>query len=139
VNNPGYQPSCWESFGTSYFVQWEQSFYGVHWVTADPSATDSSYHTVAADESLPHFPMKAGKFRNSSRKIVLGDWNWNPNRHIDEPTTLWHHKYSKGVKDRQMNMLFGDGHAEDYTFPRWWDALSTSGNQPLLDPNGELW
>jgi hypothetical protein len=45
-----------------------------------------------------------------------------------------------------MNMLFGDGHAEDYTFPRWWDngdaahpQWGTSGNQPLLNPDGELW
>jgi prepilin-type N-terminal cleavage/methylation domain-containing protein/prepilin-type processing-associated H-X9-DG protein len=157
VASIGYQVSCYDSYGTSYFVQWQESFFGVRYVTADPS---NPFSIKYVDPPLPHTPMKSGQFKNASRKIIASDWNWSKNRHIDEPTTMWHHKFVKnsipGVNaQRYMNIVFADGHAEDFAFPLWYESLNDGGTDApasvpgqtqtpgglknVPDPNREFW
>ena len=151
-----YVPSCWDAFGTSYFIQWQQSYYRVQYVTAVGAGTAPITKSVDADPPFPHYPLKLGKFKNSSHKLILGDWNWSPNRWVEDPTTLWHHKPSdqrvgggtnkniNTTKLRQMNILFADGHAEDFAFPKWWEdmmknSVTAGGNSGAPDPNAEVW
>ena len=65
-------------------------------------------------------------------KIIQGDWPWHANRDSADPRTVWH--FAKGT--RYENMLFGDGHVQNYRFPpemdHWLDA-------PLPDRNFDWW
>jgi len=137
-----YTPSCYEAFGTSYFVQWGNSFYGVRYVTANPQEVNKY---VTADPDIPHTPMRFGNMKNDVHKIIMGDWNWQPNRPVTEANTLWHKRVTSGNKTRQMPMLFADGHVDDYAFPEWWERQqgnpvdAITGLPKLLDPHGELW
>ncbi len=126
----GYLPSCWDSFGTSYMVPWQFSVFGVAYVTADPDSTVR----VSYDPPLPHLPLKAGADKDLTHKIIAGDWNWPKNRHINEPDTVWHHPFNPNGP-RRMNILFGDGHAEDFTFPAWYETLDDGGTG---DANGKV-
>jgi prepilin-type processing-associated H-X9-DG protein len=58
-----------------------------------------------------------------SIKIVLGDWNWHPNRLIKNPQTLWHFP---GRGQRSVNMLFADGHAQIFDFPAFYEEPPVS-------------
>jgi prepilin-type N-terminal cleavage/methylation domain-containing protein/prepilin-type processing-associated H-X9-DG protein len=147
-----FQISCFDTFGTSYFVQWQISVFGIKFVTSNPAFVPT--YGLTYDGPTPHTPMKTGQFKNSPRKILAGDWNWSKNRHIDEAATMWHHKPKKDpLAQRYMNIVFADGHAEDYAFPLWYETLddggSSTGSTAVLgtpantqfapDPKHDLW
>jgi hypothetical protein len=50
-------------------------------------------------------------------KIIQGDWPWHANRSILSDRSVWHNYKGK----RFENMLFGDGHVENYRFPKEMD------------------
>jgi prepilin-type N-terminal cleavage/methylation domain-containing protein len=106
--------SCFDGYGTSYILQWRLSAYRVGRVTG-PGGT------------IP--PLRKSAVKNPSLKILGGDWNWHPNRHLDQPRTVWHRMSST---DRQMCMLFADGHVEYFRFPTGYSDLPGL-NQPI-DP-----
>ncbi len=133
-----YQVSCYQSYGTSYFVQWQSSFFGIHWVTADPSLTGSApnaNYLKDIDPPFPHDPLKQG-FKQSSTKIIAGDWPcMDPaERQITSKTTVWHHR--PGGHTFYGNVLFGDGHAADFAFPAWWSTADATHD--ARDPS-KLW
>jgi prepilin-type N-terminal cleavage/methylation domain-containing protein/prepilin-type processing-associated H-X9-DG protein len=93
--------TAYRAYGTSYLTAFGINCFGTQVVTGKG---DPGY--------VP--PMRVGMLGDMTRKIVLGDWNWHPNRALTAPQTLWH---TKGGTERKMNMLFADGHAELFTFP----------------------
>ncbi|MEO0476972.1 MAG: hypothetical protein AAF085_13520, partial [Planctomycetota bacterium] len=94
-----------------------------------PMNIDKKQFNVRVGSSTWSYP--AGSLSN---KIVLGDWNWHQNRPATSEQTLWHSKVGGG---RSLNMLFGDGHAEFYTFSEEYES-GAWGNQP--DPvANEIW
>jgi prepilin-type N-terminal cleavage/methylation domain-containing protein len=107
--------TCFEDYGTSYLVQFKFDVFGVQAVTSDTA------------------PMKLGQV--NARKIILGDWNWHSNRPMTILRTLWHRNYKPGDQRRQ-NMLFGDGHAEEFAFPVEYE--SRPGDFPV-DRNTAYW
>src|ERR1043166_1137270 len=115
------EKSCYDAYCTSYLVPWQMSVFGIRFVTADPQ----SRVTVSYDPPLPRLPLKAESGTESARKLLAGDWNWSKNRHLDQPSTIWHHRASATL---QLNILFGDGHAEDFTFPAWYETLNDGGS-----------
>ncbi len=93
--------NCFDDYGTSYLVQHEYGAFGIQAVT-----------------SLMR-PMKGSQV--NVRKIIIGDWNWHANRSLTILRTLWHRTY-KNRDQRRQNMLFGDGHAQEFAFPLEYDS-----------------
>jgi|SRR5579872_3508620 len=136
--------SCYEAYGTSFQVQWNQGK-----TSGDPETTP--FGVVPVDGGADVNPrggyimdpinrpaakygkgiMCEGIMYNGpwSTKIVMGDFNWQGNRLITDPRVLWHRPMKRDV--RQQNMLFGDFHAEFFIFPKNYGAY----NLPV-DPAG---
>ncbi len=85
--------SCFDSYGTSYLVEWSQNAFGVQKVTDAPGGTPIKETQVALKPVT---------------KILLGDWIWHFNRDITLPDGVWHNNRGQ----RRLNMLFGDSHVE---------------------------
>jgi prepilin-type N-terminal cleavage/methylation domain-containing protein len=118
--------NCYDFYGTSYLFQWQGNVFAVLHVTAN-ATTGYSYSSV-------RIPMKTSHGGNMSSKIIAGDWNWHPNRPISDPRTMWHAKGNR----RQQNILFGDTHAEFFTFPLIYDQNPINANidwDPIYNPN----
>ncbi|KAF0180057.1 MAG: prepilin-type N-terminal cleavage/methylation domain [Limisphaerales bacterium] len=96
---------CFNSYGTSYLVQWNGTNFGVAQVTAQ---------TVARARRTSDYA------RYSDRKILFGDWNWHPNRAVNVLQGQWH---NYGGRNR-YNMAYADGHAEFYEFPPGFATLA---------------
>ena len=78
-------------------------------------------------------PIKVSSIaRRPSSKIIQGDWPWHANRSITDKRTIWHNY--KG--QRFENMLFGDGHVENYKFPKEMEKWLSS---PAPDPSFKWW
>lgn len=104
---------CFDSYGTSYLVEWNGPAFGVAQITATTvaGAKRSSDYTRAVD-----------------RKILFGDWNWHANRAVNVLQGQWH---NYGGRNR-YNLAFGDGHSEFYEFPAGYSSLAV-GTTP--DPD----
>ncbi|MCF7764660.1 MAG: type II secretion system GspH family protein [Verrucomicrobia bacterium] len=120
--------SCYTSWGNSYLPQWVGDHFRVRRVTGD---------SKAAPNTPQGTPMKDSELaRSPANKIIHGDWPWHANRPVGEGATvdqrnIWHNY--KG--QRFENMLFGDGHAENYKFPKEmqnWISIAP-------DPNWKWW
>ena len=118
--------NCFEFFGTSYLVQWKYDVFGVANVTSDTDQTRK--------------PMRMGQFKESPKKIVIGDWNWHVNRPLTSRQTVWHRNGT--TLQRRFNMLFADGHAEAYLFPIEYEQppvnINAEGVAPP-DPGRGFW
>ena len=104
---------CFDSYGTSYLVEWNGPAFGVAQVTSQTVANSkrSAEYTRAVD-----------------RKILFGDWNWHANRLVNVLAGQWH---NYGGRNR-YNLAFADGHAEFYEFPAGYSGLA-AGTAP--DPD----
>lgn len=131
--------SAFKAFGISYMIQWNENgrmpSFGVVPVTGYARLYETGerkhsklYRAAKLGEAIT---MLDGKTYNGSwsEKIIQGDLNWHANRPIDDPRVLWHKPAKEGV--RQQSMLFGDGHAEFYEFPKIYGAHSLP-----VDPAG---
>jgi len=98
---PGYK-TAWEAFGNSYRTQFGVNTFRVRHVTAH--VTDTSIRPIRSTEISVH----------PSNKIITGDSPWHGNRITSDPKSAWHTLRGK----RSHNMLFGDGHAQFYLFPK---------------------
>ncbi|GMV24420.1 MAG: hypothetical protein AMXMBFR58_04510 [Phycisphaerae bacterium] len=100
--------NCYEAYGTSYLPSWNYE----NFATAHTSATGAKGFRPMRD-SDPRGPQTS--------KLVMSEWVWHGNRPLTEPQNLWHNIRAL----RQYNILFGDGHAAFFTFPReiekWFD------------------
>ena len=98
---PAYK-SCWEAFGDSYRTQFGVNTFRVRHITAH--VDDLSIRPIK-DTDIAVRPVN---------KIILGDSPWHGNRISSDPRSAWHAVRGK----RSHNMLFGDGHAQFYLFPK---------------------
>ena len=111
--------TCYDAYGTSYLVQWAGDNFRVKKVTGDSLVPANG-------------PIKASEIALApTTKIIQGDWPWHGNRDQNNRQTQWH----RGAK-RSFNMLFGDAHAELYTFP---DQVKDWVVSPLPDRNYRWW
>lgn len=105
--------SCWDSWGNSYQAEWHRDAFRTKKVCGDrrhPGAEEGA----SINESEVS--------RKPSTKIIQGDWPWHGQRSTDDPRTVWH--FAKGK--RYENMLFGDGHVQNYFFPPEMDGWRDS-------------
>ena len=118
--------NCFDAYGTSYLLPFKLDLFGVRHVTAQPTGIG---------------PRRAGLRGPASTKIILGDFTWHPNRRLTDGRTVWHGQ-SHPAKERRMNMLFLDGHAELFTFPAAFedvfDWTLPAANAPA-DPSRGYW
>jgi prepilin-type N-terminal cleavage/methylation domain-containing protein/prepilin-type processing-associated H-X9-DG protein len=94
--------TVWEAFGNSYRTQFGVNTFRVRHVTAD--IIDKSIRPIRSSEVAIR-PIN---------KIITGDSPWHGNRISADPKSAWHTVRGK----RSHNILFGDGHAQFYLFPK---------------------
>ncbi len=121
--------TCYTSWGNSYLPQWVSDHFRTRRVTADSKAPKGS----AQSKSLTESELMKGP----SNKLIHGDWPWHANRPLGEGVAvdtrnIWHSYRGK----RFVNMLFGDGHAENYHFP---SQMQNWLSSPAPDPNWDWW
>ena len=111
--------TCFEAYGTSYLVQWAGDNFRAKKVTGDS--------IVIANK-----PIKGTEVAlRPTTKLIQADWPWHGNRDQFDRQTQWH----RGAK-RSFNVLFGDAHAELYTFP---DKVKDWISSPAPDMNYLWW
>jgi len=94
--------TVWEAFGNSYRTQFGVNTFRVRHVTAH--VDDRTIRPIKGTEISIH-PIN---------KIICGDSPWHGNRVSGDPKSAWHTFRGK----RSHNILFGDGHAQFYLFPK---------------------
>jgi prepilin-type N-terminal cleavage/methylation domain-containing protein len=100
--------SCYLGWGNSYLVEWAGDAFRVKKVTGD-----SKNPTAESGK-----PIKASEVaQRPTTKVILGDWPWHANRSTFDRRSEWHNFKGR----RYENMLFGDGHAEYFQFPKEMD------------------
>ncbi len=115
--------NCWEAWGNSYLLQWQNDEFGVEHVGG------KMYRNISFK------PSNTGNriARRPATKILLGDWTWFGDRSLSRSQTVWHHQAGKRV----FPLLFGDNHTENWAFPPSYDASYTYSTPP--DVNGKFW
>ena len=88
--------NCFESFGTSYLVQWRSHNFGVGRVTSN------IYSQIPS----------VSEWEKPTKKLIISDWVWHGNRKFTNSQTKWHDR-----KVRRYPTLFADSHVEIFTFP----------------------
>ncbi len=104
---------CFDSYGTSYLVEWNGPAFGVAQITSQ---------TVANAKRTSEY------IRAVDRKILFGDWNWHANRAVNVQAGQWH---NYGGRNR-YNLAWLDGHSEFFEFPAGYPSLA-AGTVP--DPD----
>jgi prepilin-type N-terminal cleavage/methylation domain-containing protein/prepilin-type processing-associated H-X9-DG protein len=122
-----YWPSArtaFEGWGNSYLILWAVDWFRCKHVTGDSTAPRGSAEAT---------PIKTSEIaRNAVNKIIQGDWPWQGSRDINDKKSVWHNYKGK----RTFNMLFGDGHVENYLFPKEYVNWQLS---PPYDPKFKWW
>jgi prepilin-type N-terminal cleavage/methylation domain-containing protein len=117
--------SCWEGWGNSYLVEWYGDAFRVKKVTGAPGLAPSDPAGT---------PIKTSEVaRKPSNKLIQADWPWHANRNINDKRTVWHNYKGR----RYENVLFGDGHVENYHFPKEMNTDMWMSITP--DPNFLWW
>ena len=116
--------TAYEGWGNSYMNMWAVDWFRVKHVTGDASAPKGTPEAT---------PMKTSEIaRSAANKIVQGDWPWHGTRDPHDKKSVWHNYKGK----RTFNMLFGDGHVENYLFPAGYEKWQSS---PPPDPTFRWW
>jgi prepilin-type N-terminal cleavage/methylation domain-containing protein len=106
-------PTCWDAYGNSYLVEWNNDRFAVQKVTADNGLVTGN----------PTEPIRSSEIaKKSASKIIQGDWPWHPNRPVGDKRSAWHNYQGQ----RRDNMLYGDGHIDYSRLPETMDV-----NQPV--------
>ena len=93
--------SVWTAFGNSYIVQYAVNSFRIKYLT-----------TKLAPGHGP--PVRMNAIARTENKIISSDWPLHANRLVTDRRTQWHTSSAK----RAFNIVFADGHAEFYTFPK---------------------
>lgn len=116
--------TCWAGWGNSYLVEWRRDAFRVKKVTGNSTVPRDSESAI---------PIKQSEVAlRPTTKIIQGDWPWHANRNSADSRTVWHF----GSGTRYENMLFGDGHVQNYRFPKAMDGWRDS---PAPDMNFDWW
>ncbi len=106
--------TAYEGWGNSYMNLWAVDWFRAKHVTGDSKAPRGSPEAT---------PIKTSEIaRNASKKIIQGDWPWHGTRDPSDQKSVWHNYKGK----RTFNMLFGDGHVENYLFPPGYEKWQLS-------------
>jgi prepilin-type N-terminal cleavage/methylation domain-containing protein/prepilin-type processing-associated H-X9-DG protein len=98
--------TTWEMSGTSYRTQWAYNSFRILHVTGDSNPGSISRPITTAIIS-----------RGPVNKIIIGEMPFHGNRVSSAADSVWHNFKGK----RGYNMLWGDGHAGFYKFPKEMD------------------
>jgi prepilin-type N-terminal cleavage/methylation domain-containing protein len=98
--NPGVE-NCYDSFGTSYSVQFNTDRFQIRRVTG-ANMLPATAPINEAEVALA-----------ATTKLIVGDWIWHKDRSPLVKKGQWHNYTSQ----RRFMFAFGDGHAEFFKFP----------------------
>jgi prepilin-type N-terminal cleavage/methylation domain-containing protein/prepilin-type processing-associated H-X9-DG protein len=121
--------TCYTAWGNSYLPQWVSDHFRTRRVTGDSKAAKGTAPSTSLSE--------AEMLRSPANKIIHGDWPWHANRPLGEGSqsdnrNIWHAYRGK----RFLNMLFGDGHSENFRFPT---EMQNWLSAPAPDPAWKWW
>jgi prepilin-type N-terminal cleavage/methylation domain-containing protein/prepilin-type processing-associated H-X9-DG protein len=117
--------TCYEGWGNSYLTVWAVETLRVKHVTGDSRAPKGSAQATSIKTSEIA--------KSASNKLIQGDWPWWADRDKNDPWNQWH-----GYKGQyKMNVLFGDGHTEFFSFPK--NAYQWNYSGPAPDPAFTWW
>jgi len=117
--------TCFDAWGNSYLAFWGVETLRTKHVMGDSTALKGSPEAT---------PMKTSEVATSpSNKLIQGDWVFWPDRDKSDARSLWHNY--KG--QYRANVLFGDGHAEYFQFPKEATQWNYAGPRP--DPGFKWW
>ena len=92
--------NAYVQYGNSYLTEYAFDFYRVKMVCGPKD-----------NKAIPS--IKSSEVgQRSSTKIIQGDWIWHANRDVTQTRHQWHNYKGKN----RMMMLFGDSHAEYFSF-----------------------
>jgi hypothetical protein len=97
--------NCYQQYGTSYMSPWMYERMGIKHVYGDvasPWTNDFGQSMKTSEIAL-----------SPANKIMLGDWIYDPDRQVGASKNLWHSEKGRST----LIMLFGDGHAQNWTSP----------------------
>jgi prepilin-type N-terminal cleavage/methylation domain-containing protein len=95
--------TAWEMSGTSYRTQWGYNSFRILHVTGDSNPGSPTRPITTTTIS-----------RSPVNKIIMGESPFHGNRLSTDPDSAWHNFRGK----RGYNILWGDGHAGFYQFPK---------------------
>jgi len=125
--------SCYGTYGNSYLVQWGSEPY-LQTLPSDPTKSFLfRVVSITAAQGDSRKPMKVSQIAvRPVNKIIQGDWNWHPNRGLQDSRVIWHNFKGKSLSV----LLYGDGHSGTYRFP-----ANTVNEEfsPIPDPNYKFW
>jgi prepilin-type N-terminal cleavage/methylation domain-containing protein/prepilin-type processing-associated H-X9-DG protein len=98
--------TAWEMSGISYRTQWGYNSFRILHVTGDANPSSQTRPITTAVIS-----------RRPVNKILMGETPFHGNRLSTDADSVWHNFKGK----RGYNMLWGDGHAGFYKFPKEMD------------------
>jgi prepilin-type N-terminal cleavage/methylation domain-containing protein len=106
---------CYYAWGNSYLTPWGVERYRVQHVTGD----------IGAKPDTPmYLPIKESRIAlKPSTKLILSDWVWFGDRDVNNPQSAWHNDRGKPI----FPTLFGDGHVQNFLFPRGYQTWITDG------------
>jgi prepilin-type N-terminal cleavage/methylation domain-containing protein len=114
--------NCYEQYGNSYLTEFQVDFVRTRRVCGNVGLSP----VTDAGQSIKTAQLAEGP----SNKIIQGDWIWHPNRGVIDPKSVWHNFKGKSLSI----LLWGDGHAQSYTFPQiamtsaFWNASPSATN-----------
>ena len=111
--------TCFTGWGNSYLVEWAVDAFRVKRVTGDSKAKGTPQGTSMRESEIALSP---------ANKVLMGDWPWHANRDTKAKQTVWHNYKGK----RFENMLFGDGHVENFKFPAQMDQWISIAPDPAF-------
>ena len=113
--------SCWDTFGSSYLVEWQFDFFGVK----HPFGNVNSEAGTSAGQSMKTSDISVAP----TTKIIQGDWIWHPNRGNTDVRSVWHNDKGKSY----TVMLWGDNHVSAFSIP-----VTTPIDMPF-SPTNQWW
>jgi len=122
--------TCFQDYGNSYLVQWMDIGNAQDPVDRSKSFSFRTRSVTAGSSGRPIKTTEISKA--ATRKIIQGDWVWHPNRGNTDARSIWHNFQGKSLPV----MLFGDGHAGSFHFPREFETWLFS---PPPDPEFLWW
>jgi len=107
--------SAFDGWGISYLNLWSED-----WFRSKHTTGNSRPEAQGTPSAVPIKTSEIGL--KPTTKIIQGDWPWQSTRTLNDKRSIWHNYRGR----RTFNMLYGDGHVDNYLFPPGFDDWQLS-------------
>jgi prepilin-type N-terminal cleavage/methylation domain-containing protein len=117
---------CFYAWGNSYLMTWGVERYRVQHVGGDTGAP------LGFPMSQPIKSTLVGL--KPVTKLMLSDWVWFGDRDVNDAASAWHNDRGKPI----FPTLFGDGHVQNFLFPKGYQNWSDQGPKDWPPGYGDI-